>query len=92
MNQEQRILQYLQEALGLIQDGHTDHVAILGRLDNAAIAASLRGWADLRESIGEAEEQFILGRYAAAAGTISTAVAEMESAVDRQSGQGDTAA
>jgi hypothetical protein len=92
MDQERRVLGYLQEARDLIQGGHTDHVAILGRLDNAAIACSLRGWADLRETIGEAEEQFILGRYGAAVRTINSAVAEMEPPADRPSSHGNTAA
>ena len=74
MRREERILQYLVQALTLLRAGHRDHLPILGRLDNAAIAASIGGWKELREAIGVAEEHFLLGSYKAAERALLSAV------------------
>jgi hypothetical protein len=65
MDRERRVLRYLSEALDLIQTGHEDYLPILGRLDNAAIAAGMGGWPAVRESIDDAEDCFLMGRYKA---------------------------
>jgi hypothetical protein len=78
VDREQRILQYLAEALELLQAGHKEHLPILGRLDNAMIAASLCRWKEIRDAIGEVEEHFLMGRYKAAERTLVGAVERAE--------------
>ncbi len=74
MDRKRRVLHYLSEALDLIRTGHKDHRPILGRLDNAAIAAGMGGWREIYDTIDEAEDYFILGRRTAAIQTLNSAV------------------
>ncbi len=77
MNRKQRVLQYLSEALDLIQTGRLDDLPILGRLDNAAIAAGMGGWREVYDTIDEAEDCFILGRHTAAIQALDSAVRDV---------------
>ncbi|MGD8240915.1 MAG: hypothetical protein PVH68_20355 [Armatimonadota bacterium] len=74
MKREQRILRYLAESLELIRAGERDCVPIVGRLDNAAFAASIGGWKQVSRCIAAAEEFFLVGCYKVAERALASAV------------------